>query len=363
MEITDNFESHVTPAEALREQTTENLTIQNGHMSYDQEMHFHTYDVYRHGKHKIVSRSVGYSSEGDLVVNREDISEPSDVDMGFNRKVTTLCDATVLDPRARRPLTDTELGSHRKIKINRPRYKKYPGIHAPRNKKLRNRLLNDHFASEMGREILAQARAQRAKDGVLADSPAVAPTFADLPPEVLAAFDLEGEAQERAMERLGVAPTVHRRHEASSAPVDVDAPEYRFHLLNTRLRGELQHALNSEYLTKQIEDLEALFVEYIQRGPTEESLVFHFRDGYGRLVCHGVATYYQLVSESRLSADGSVKHTYVCLPRSKKTRVRTTTLPHLPLLHLLYSKKKLLPQKHSLSVNNTPQQVPQASRR
>lgn len=50
------------------------MTITNGPLEYDQVVHFHTYDVYKQGKHHIHSRSVGYSSEGDFVMTREDYS-------------------------------------------------------------------------------------------------------------------------------------------------------------------------------------------------------------------------------------------------------------------------------------------------
>ncbi|KAG5493923.1 hypothetical protein JKF63_01755 [Porcisia hertigi] len=360
MNVTDSFPGQQTPSGALRQEATERMTIQNGPMQYSQEVHFCTYDVYRHGKRQIHTRSVGYSSDGDLVMTREDYSEPSDVDNGFVRKRSEISEPTVLDPQARRPLTDKEVHSKHKIHLNRPRYKKYPGIRAPKNRKVRNRLLNDHFAHEMAREILKTARNWRK---VKPEEPraAVQPSFTDLPKSVLHAFDLEGEEQLQEFERLRIHPQVLAPQLRNvRAPPDPDSPEGRFQGLNTRLRGELQHALNSEFLTQQIEDLEVHFRDYTKGGATSpESLVFLFRDGYGRLICHGVASYYLLVSESRTVMDGSgAKLTYVSLPKTRRHGVRAVNLPHVPLLFVLKRNRRHLPARHSLSTRTTPHLAP-----
>lgn len=362
MNVTDSFPEQQTPSGALRQETTEHMTIQNGPQQYEQEMHFHTYDVFRHGKRQIHTRSVGYSSDGDLVMLREDYSEPSDVDSKFTRKRTEISEPTVLDPRARRPLTDKEMDSNRKLHINRPRYKKYPGIRIPKNRKVRNRLLNDYFAHELARDILAKAQAFR-KGRPEEPETTPGPSFTDLPKAVLRAFDLEGEEQLLEFERLRVHPDVVAPQMRNvRPPPHPDSPEGRFQALNTRLRGELQHALNSEFLTQQIEDLEVHFANFIKDGATTpDSLVFHFRDGYGRLICHGVAAYYLLVSESRTVMDGSgVKLTYVSLPRTRKHGVRAVNPPRVPLLMVLKRNRRNLPGKHSLSAQTTPQIAPAA---
>ncbi|CAJ1007767.1 putative R3H-associated N-terminal domain containing protein [Leishmania naiffi] len=358
--VTDSFPTQQTPSEALRQEATERMTIQNGPVQYDQEVHFHTYDVYRHGKRQIHARSVGYSSDGDLVMMREDYSEPSDVDNGFVRKRTEISDPTVLDPRARRPLTEKEINSNRKLHLNRARYKKYPGIRAPKNRKVRNRLLNDYFAHELAREILIQGQKWRKLKEDEAET-TVGPSFTDLPKAVIHAFDLEGEEQLLEFERLRIHPDVLAPQLRNvRAPVNPDSPEGRFQGLNTRLRGELQHALNSEFMTQQIEDLEVHFSDFIKdKSKSPESLVFHFRDGYGRLICHGVAAYYLLVSESRTVMDGSgTKLTYVSLPKTRRHGVRAVNPPQVPLLLVLKRNRRNLPAKHSLSAQTTPSLAP-----
>ncbi|KPI83879.1 hypothetical protein ABL78_7077 [Leptomonas seymouri] len=362
MNVTDSFPEQQTPSGALRQETTEQMTVQNGPMQYGQEVHFHTYGVYRHGKHQIHTRSVGYSSDGDLIMTREDYSEPSDVDNSFIRKRTEISEPTVLDPRARRPLTDEEMGGKRKIHLNRPRYKKYPGIRIPKNRKVRNRLLNDYFAHELARDILAKAQQYRKNK---AEEPVTTPgpSFTDLPKAIIRAFDLEGEEQLQEFARLHVHPDVVAPQVRNvRPPPHPDSPEGRFQALNTRLRGELQHALNSEFLTQQIEDLEVHFSNFIKDGSTTpESLVFYFKDGYGRLICHGVAAYYLLVSKSHTVMDGSgVKLTYVSLPKTRKNGVRAVNAPQVPLFMVLRRNRRNLPAKHSLSVQTTPQMAPAA---
>ncbi|KPA82217.1 hypothetical protein ABB37_03336 [Leptomonas pyrrhocoris] len=362
MNVTDSFPQQQTPPGALRQETTEQMTIQSGPQQYSQDVHFHTYDVFRHGKHQIHTRSVGYSSDGDLVMTREDYSEPSDVDNNFTRKRTEISEPTVLDPRARRPLTDQEMEGHAKLHLSRPRYKKYPGIRIPKNRKVRNRLLNDYFAHELARDILMKAqefRKSRPKEPVTT----TAPSFRDLPKAVIRAFDLEGEEQLMEFERLHVHPdAVAPQVRNVRPPPHPDSPEGRVQGLNTRLRGELQHALNSEFLTHQIDDLEVHFTHFIQdNSTTPESLVFYFKDGYGRLICHGVAAYYLLVSESRTVMDGSgVKLTYVSLPKSRRHGVRAVNPPQVPLLMVLKRNRRNLPAKHSLSCQTTPQIAPAA---
>ncbi|GET92243.1 hypothetical protein, conserved [Leishmania tarentolae] len=360
MSVTNSFPAQQTPSGALQQEATERMTIQNGPMEYYQDMHFHTYDVYRHGKRQIHTRSVGYSSDGDLVLMREDYSEPSDVDNGFVLKRTEILDSTVLDPRARRPLADKEMHSKKKIHLNRPRYKKYPGIRAPKNRKVRNRLLNDFFAHELARDVLAEAQKWRSLNP---DEPetSIGPSFTDLPKAVMQAFDLEGEEQLLEFERLHVHPDMLGPPLRNvRAPPNPDSPEGRFQCLTTRMRGELQHALNSEFLTQQIEDLEVHFSEFIKDGSkSPDSLVFHFRDGYGRLICHGVAAYYLLVSESRTVMDGSgTKLTYVSLPKTRRHGVRSVNAPHVPLMLVLKRNRRNLPTKHSLSAQTTPHITP-----
>ncbi|KAH9577566.1 R3H-associated N-terminal domain [Trypanosoma melophagium] len=353
IEVTDSSSDRISATTALQQHVREVLTVQNGPVSYEQEMFFHPYELYKHGKHKIHTSSVGYSSECDLVVTREAISEPSDVDLGFVRRRAEIHKPICLDPKARRPITEAE--SKKKLRLNSGKFRKYPGIRAPKNRKERNRLLNDYFATEYARKIRDKYRERKENgedDGET--SPPVRPVFGNLPSSFYDILDLDEDAQTRALERFGV----YQRqgiNNNNNIPKDPDSGESRFQGMNSRLRGELIHALNSVFLSQQIDDLERAFINYISEGNTDKPLTYNFRDGYGRLVCHGVAAYYKLVSESQYQSDGT-KITIVSWPKKKKNDRKPLALPHTTLMQLLRKKRSDMPNASSLV--STPQTTP-----
>ncbi|ORC93566.1 uncharacterized protein TM35_000014430 [Trypanosoma theileri] len=352
IEVTDSSSDRISATEALQQHMREVLTVKNGPISYEQEMFFHPYELYRHGKNKIHVSSVGYSSECDLVVTREAISEPSDVDLGFVRRRAEIHKAICLDPKARRPLTESE-SQKKKLRLNSGKFRKYPGIRAPKNRKERNRLLNDYFATEYARKIMDKYRERQENGDDEGDtSPPVRPVFGKLPSSFYDILDLDEDAQTRALERVGV----YQHPVVNNVPKDPDSGESRFQGMNARLRGELIHALNSEFLSQQIDDLERSFISYISEGNPNKPLMYNFRDGYGRLVCHGVAAYYNLVSESQYQPDGT-KITVVSWPKKKKKKdCKSLALPHMTLMQLLRKKRSDMPNSTSLA--STPQTTP-----
>ncbi|CCW60590.1 unnamed protein product [Phytomonas sp. EM1] len=339
MVITDSCPAAPSPAAALRQRCTETLRVEDGPRHFAAAVHFHPYDLFKTTRRRVQRRSVGYTPTGDLVLTREEISDTSDGDLRLARRgEVVISQPTVLDPAARRA-------------------RRYPGVYAPRNKKRRNRLLNDYFATPMGIALLEQSRTWRgaanAKEEDEEDDDdddgdgarRFRPFFVDLPPALLRSL---GRGEEEKGAEGGRPPP------PPPPPRDPDAAEVRFQALHTRLRGELHHALNSEFLHAQIEDLDVCFTRMLQDGETSEVLVFRFRDGYGRLLCHAVAAYYQLVSESRQLPDGMGKLTYVAFPRSKKGGVRVPNLPQLPLIHVLRGYRGRMPARHPLSGANSP---------
>lgn len=328
----------------------EDLAIRHGNHQYQETVSFHTYATYRHGKHQIQTASVGYSSEGDLVLYQEDYATVSESEMGLQRRGKQISDAVCLNPQAKRPLTDVEeLLPKNKIKGNR--FKKYPGIKCPKNRKLRNRLINDHFACGMARQLYEAhfRRKHGAGDGDASgcdSDDAVEPAFPMLPESVHGfVVHVDEEKHRKELEKRGLAldgTTLTTKEE-----VDPNSGEARFSALNSRLKEELKNALGSEFLTQQIMDLEAYFAEYITRyaptspttsntaGGSPPPMIFVFRDGYGRLVCHGVAAYYLLNSASATADDGT-RQTIVTLPSKAKGKAAGgMELPHTTLLTVL----------------------------
>lgn len=307
MNVTDSTPSVQKTSSLLSNRTTECMTIQQGKLAYTEKVHFQTYDLFRHGKGKIHTRSVGYSEEGDLVMFREDLSEAAGDVQPAVRRTAMIYNATVLDPSAQAPTSpDSAPPPH----VSHRSKKKYPGIRVPRNKKIRNRLQNDFFASDEAKPILDQAREfekeEERERGKNEDKFATKPIFCPLPHPLDLTFDVPDENGGSVAEKFWSPP-----QKPPPTPIDPNSPEARLQLLNTRLRAEVQRALSSEFLSQQMEDLEANFTLFICSGSssttsdasstgnaTKKSLVFNFQNGYSRLICHGIATYYGLVSQS-----------------------------------------------------------------
>ena len=335
MKVTDSSQPRMGTTAVLQQRTTETLSIRHAGAVYHEEMRFRTYAVFRHGRHRVLSNSVGYSSDGDLVMVREDVSQKALLDASpgeFEKRSTAIVHAVCLNPSARRPLTDTEqLNEPRSL--NAPRFKKYPGIRCPKNKKLRNRLMNDHWATEFLQKIHAR-KPENDDDDDDDDDASARPAF----PEsqmFQALLHREQDEQFSILEKKGVSPTLRPALAPPEQVRDPNSAEVRFLGLSAKLKEELFHALSSEFLTQQVADLDRYFSEYLrQKNEDNVPLRFVFRDGYCRLVCHGVAEYYQLVSRSSTEPSG-LRVTLVSRP-SKRSDLQP---PSMPLLQLLYQKK------------------------
>lgn len=333
MQVTDSSQARFGTSEALRQRTVETLSIRHAGAEYHEVMRFRTYAVFRHGKHRVLSNSVGYSTDGDLVMVREDMAQKAvgdDATPGaLEKRGTCIVNAVCLNPRARRPLTDTEAAETRKL--NAPRFKKYPGIKCPKNRKLRNRLINDHWATLFMAKLGSKARGSDDSDS---DDNGAAPPMFPESKMFQSLLHKEQEQQFAILERRGVSPTL-RPVLPPDALRDPDSGEARYQALSAKLKDELKNALTSEFLTQQVADLDVYFTEYLrQKNEDNVPLRFVFRDGYCRLVCHGVAEYYQLVSRSVTDKDGQ-RVTLVSRP-SKRSELLP---PSTPLLQLLYQKK------------------------
>jgi hypothetical protein len=124
MQVTDSSQARCAMSAALQQKTVETLSIRHAGAEYHELMRFRTYAVYRHGRHRVMSNSVGYSTDGDLVLVREDMSQKAVVDAlpgELEKRATSIVHAVCLNPTARRPLTDTEASEPRKL--NAPRFK------------------------------------------------------------------------------------------------------------------------------------------------------------------------------------------------------------------------------------------------
>jgi hypothetical protein len=204
------------------------------------------------------------------------------------------------------------------------RMKKYPGVNCPKNRKVRNRLMNDHFATEAARALYDAAGSDEDPDGLKAPAPAA---FKAVPKSLDWLVHTDEALQQERMALLGldlgsfasVGGGVKLLKPAVVKPIDSAA--FRFTQLQTRMKGELQHAMCTEYMPRFIDELEARFEALISAdadaaivgAPTETEV--ECRDGYGRLITHGVAAFYKLNSQS--SDVNGRRLTIVTLPKKR----------------------------------------------
>lgn len=398
---------HRSPADALRQRSVEALTVRTPHHTHEEAIRYHSYAVFRHGR-QFHSASVGYSSDGDLVLWRSEVAEPDKAAGGASsalrvRRVRAdVTGAVCLNPQARRGLSEDEAQSRRRVPPGR--LKKYPGVKCPKNRRIRNRLMNDHFATAAGRRIYEQANDGNNGNSEWTDDEeaddAAASGFAPAPASFLRLLHREERVQQRALERKGVSPVLMASAPscmdggASGPPAsplgcvpsrDPNSAEARYKALPNRCKDELLRAVQtSEFMDCFVAGLEARFAGLIQQaaltsspqtpsqeprsptpvgcgaatlgkgtspttpissmsssaatalaavaqvpGESDTSVCMALRDGYGRLVCHGVALYYRLQSSS-----------FDCpLTRRRLTRVslpaRRPELPSQTLLSFL----------------------------
>ena len=131
---------------------------------------------------------------------------------------------------------------------------------------------------------------------------------------------------------MGVAPAAAAAVSRTAMPADPNCAESRWAQLNARLRGELQHALVSEFLTVLIRNMEVAFANYVTNADGGAPPVgVWLQDGYARLLCHAVAAYYRLRSFSQEDESGE-RRTYVAVPKKR------VELPATPLLTFLSAK-------------------------
>ena len=405
MSVSDSQSDTCRSASELRERSShETLKIVNGRNAYTTEVTFDTYAMYKFGKNKVITDSVGYARDGDLLLTREDVQSESDSDrksFGLKKTDTSITGAVCIDSRARRPMTSGEEATLAKRKqLNLKKNKKYPGIRAPRDKKIINRLQNDSLMAHplfrellLGQGVLAVRSDGRGEalelvasldsstsgddeDGEFAArkaslkvsgkgrrqrKPKGAFEQKKIPQEFKDMFHRDEEVQNAYLERKGISPVFsasmpnfssNSRHQP---PTDPNDPESRFQVLNARLKQEIKHALGgSEFLTDLAVELEEKFTSLIlearqrvEEGDASvkrqknivEPLEFSFRDGYGRLVCHAVAAYYRLVSTSDNNSEGK-RVTVVTLPGSERARTGALDLPNSTLVKYLLKNYK-----------------------
>jgi hypothetical protein len=306
-----------SPAAILSTRSREALSVKQGPVSHEETITYHTYALYRHGSKQVHSQSVGYSSDGDLVLHRRDIAEAGDGHK-FVRCDVMVEGAVCLNPRAKPKDPVVEEGTDPtdpRLTRRLRRLQKYPGVRCPKNRKIRNRLINDHFAGPTTRKLYESAHEDSDPDGLREPAD---PTFAPIPKGLAWLVDTDENQQQRAMERYGIDKPKPLPHTTRS----IDSAAFRFAQLQSRMKSELQHAMSTDYMPGFMDDLETRIEQLVaadadgKAASTPTSIEVACRDGYGRLITHGIAAYYKLSSTSE-SREGGERITVVTLPKKR----------------------------------------------
>ena len=274
-----------TPSVLLAERTKEELHMRQGRVMHDDTVQFKTYAVFRHGAHHVVQQSVGYSSDGDLVLDKTEAYQSADNarhgSQGQLTRVGVEVDAKVClnDPKAKPK--DYHTDGDAALDARRYKHlKKYPGVKNPKNKKVRNRLRNDHMAAGEGR-FLYKASVDDSDDDDDAVGFKRTPIFGAIPDSIRKTLHREEGAHDAELEKLGLdADTIcdplpppasamrsgggacaggGKHHEL----VDASAAAARFNQLPANLKGELHHAMTTTFMPQFIQELDQRFARFI----------------------------------------------------------------------------------------------------
>jgi len=325
---------------------------------------FVSYAAYKLGS-KHFSSQVGYSSDVDLVLFRDSVSEGEDA---VRRRSSSahISAAYVLDHTARREVDET-IAFHNQFERGKKTTKKYPGVAEARGRRKKNQLQNDHFANAEGKKVLEIAAA----DETPFNGPATT-LFLDDGGYVHAEIKPYIHVTERTEQKLFKDKNVFSTPAAKA--VSRFSPEGRFQRLTARQKDELYRAMHSQHLTDLINDLEKQFSGFItdakihgEEGPdmtfvvqTEAKhaatcrLQLNLLDSYCRLVCHCVAAFYGLLSISE-GCEG-YRVTIVTFPSTKqdKTYVTVPPIPGQQLLEFLSNRKRSTPKPECLRSPSPP---------
>jgi len=335
MAVTDSSDTDGrSPGELLHARAREALSVKQGPVSHSEEVSYHAYAMYRHGSRQIHTQSVGYTSDGDLVLTKREVAVESDSDPNKLKRVHVAVESSVcLNSKARptSPITDGELDAKWQKRL--PKLKKYPGVKCPKNRRIRNRLENDHMARGIARQLYEQARSDN--EDALPETQMPNESFIPrIPRGMQWLLNCDEDEQRREMAKLGLRmPGDHRDAGRGTQiqPGHPDSAAFRFAQLSNRMRGDLHHAFTAtEFMPGFMTDLDRQFVDLIVRQVEQPNATIELtcQDGYGRLIVHGVATYYKLQSRSVNNAQGE-RVTIVTLPK------KPIALPDLKLTSYL----------------------------
>eukprot|EP01063_Lacrimia_lanifica_P008332 TRINITY_DN15397_c0_g1_i1.p1 TRINITY_DN15397_c0_g1~~TRINITY_DN15397_c0_g1_i1.p1 ORF type:complete len:420 (+),score=135.32 TRINITY_DN15397_c0_g1_i1:160-1260(+) len=288
------------------------------------EVTFVPFAQFKYGN-TIFSRSVGYHSDGDLVVLREDSTSDSDAARGQDRRFRSTSTQSRLHAvhKMDQPLNMKKVEEH-------PRgLRAFPGVAGPRGKAKHRRFRNQFFVGDHPAKAVPAAE----EDVTLGRPP---PMTKDQYQELFTPHqhtdfqfhDGDGEihAKWRAFIEITEAQQARylgaraRPKPAPSAHTIGGTPAQRWSRLGRSIRAELGSvASQRETFVQPVEERLLHFLDTVDASHkecTEPPVVaLKFDDGYHRLLCHGIVAYYCLVSVSETGDDGE-RYTIISAPKS-----------------------------------------------
>uniref|UniRef100_A0A6U7TB42 R3H-associated N-terminal domain-containing protein n=1 Tax=Eutreptiella gymnastica TaxID=73025 RepID=A0A6U7TB42_9EUGL len=284
-----------------------------------------TYAAFKHGS-SIHQRSVVYGAGNDVVMHDEISStSESEVEDKVRRVVQPLTPINMAG-REQRPLFRQRLsaGEEEGVTVERMPSKKRAGV------RRRRRFANDYFLEERLQHLqhhqpqnLDDAKAQWHALFAPSNPSAYQEIFEDedMADAIDPFLDISMEEEDRLLRKM-----CRRPPEPREDAIDKDCPTVRFAQIPKELRLVLRRSVDSEELPS----LQTDFVQYLSEaaeGSQPPPLEFHL-DGHGRLLCHAMAMYYNLISASENTHRDGVP--------ARVTRVRHTkkSSPSLPKMHL-----------------------------
>eukprot|EP00659_Diplonema_papillatum_P021386 gene21386-32890_t len=301
-------------------------------------MTFVPFALFKQGD-KVHTKSIGYHSDGDVVLIKEDISSNSD--------------SEVKNPKKQRSASSSRLTTTHRIEhtLNEDRIAKrgiraMPGVAGPKGKSKHRRWRNQFFIGEdFNRLDEADLRPTRITKTDFQE------LFTHRTPTAFSFHEEDGglntkwspfvevteEQQAKLLKQCTPLSASQNNYKAGS-PL---TPTSRWGRISKPLRAELVRLRNNR--DQFIEAVEERLLQYI--GAIDQShvdclepapLVLQFDDGYHRMLCHGIVTYYLLNSVSETDPDTDTRYTMVT---PSKTPEYPFPLPTKSLLEHISAQK------------------------
>eukprot|EP01059_Diplonema_ambulator_P034828 TRINITY_DN7_c0_g2_i10.p1 TRINITY_DN7_c0_g2~~TRINITY_DN7_c0_g2_i10.p1 ORF type:complete len:384 (+),score=57.45 TRINITY_DN7_c0_g2_i10:507-1658(+) len=284
---------------------------------------------------QVHTKSVGYHSDGDVILFKEDVSSSdSELKRGERKKFVL-----TTSHRVEQPLNQD--------KIEARGIRAFPGVTGPKGKQKHRRWRNQFFVDEDVVALLEESGHKPSSRPKITKE-----QFQDLFTHRTATdfgfYNSDGEVDRRwepfieiTEEKQAILLEKYNKGKTAKPPQDTTLTSnttvsQRWNRIGKPLRSELVRLKGKrDTFFKPVETRLLEYIKAIDRSKEDctevDPLVLKFDDGYHRLLCHGVVTYYGLFSVSETGDDGD-RYTLVHPPKRCPTPF---PVPEMSLLDYL----------------------------